>query len=310
MADPATGETAVEIVEVSPRDGLQNESRLLYTEDKIALVERLAAAGARRIEAASFVNPRRVPQMADGEAVMAGLSGRTRARLIALALNETGLRRAIAAQADEINYVMVASPGFGLRNQNATPEQSAALFETIAPLAHEAGIPLSVTISVAFGDPFDGEVPHGVVAELAARAAGAGADEIALGDTIGVADPWDVRRRLEAVRAAAPGTRLRVHFHDTRGAALANIHASLEAGVRIIDASCGGFGGCPFAPNATGNVATESVVYMLERGGLSTGIDLDALIATARWLEERIGRPAPSLLLRAGGFPSSSRGSP
>ena len=294
----------IEIVEVGPRDGLQNDPVLLPTAVKLEFIERLIAAGVTRMEAASFVNPKLVPAMADSDEVMAR-APRGRARFIGLALNERGMRRAIEAGCDEINYVMVASEGFGKRNQNATPEETADLFDRVAVLAHDAGVPVSATVSVAFGDPFDGEVPVKTVAELARRAEAAGAVEIALGDTIGVADPWDVRRRADAVREAAPKTRLRMHFHNTRNTALANVFAAVEAGVDVIDASTGGIGGCPFAPAATGNVATEDVVYMLHRGGYDTGLDLDALIETAKWLEtDALKHPVESLLSKAGPFPA------
>jgi len=295
----------IEIVEVGPRDGLQNDPSLLETSVKLEFIQRLVEAGVRRMEAASFVNPRLVPAMADGDAVMASVPRDQGVSYIGLALNERGMRRAIDAGCDEINFVMVASEGFGKANQNATPEETAELFERIAVLAHDAQIPLSATISVAFGDPFDGEVDRTQVARLAARAAACGASEIALGDTIGVASPWDVSAMIEAVRAAAPGPRLRLHFHNTRNTAIANIHAAVEAGVDVIDASAGGIGGCPFAPKATGNVATEDVVYMLERGGFETGIDLDAMIEIARWLEETaLKHPVYSMLSKAGGFPA------
>lgn len=296
---------AIEIVEVGPRDGLQNDPVLMPTDMKIEFVERLIEAGVRRMEAASFVHPKLVPAMADSDAVMARVPRDKGVKYIGLALNERGMRRALEAKCDEVNYVMVASAGFGKRNQNATPEESADLFDRIAVLAHDDGVPVSVTISVAFGDPFDGEVPIETVSMLAQRAAAAGAVEIALGDTIGVANPWDVRARIEAVRKVAPDAQLRLHFHNTRNTALANVHAAVEAGVDVIDASVGGIGGCPFAPKATGNVATEDVVYMLERGGFETGLDLGKLIETAKWLEtEGLKHPVESMLSKAGGFPS------
>jgi hydroxymethylglutaryl-CoA lyase len=299
---------AVEIVEVGPRDGLQNDPTLIDTGVKLEFIARLIDAGVRRLEAASFVNPKLVPAMADGDAVMAGVPRDRGVTYIGLALNERGLRRAIDAGCDEINFVMVASEGFGKANQNATPEETADLLERIAVLAHDAHIPLAATISVAFGDPFDGEVDPARVAALARRAAAAGVMEIALGDTIGVASPWDVRATVAAVQAAAPGPRLRLHFHNTRNTALANVYAAVEAGVRVIDASAGGIGGCPFAPRATGNVATEDVVYMLQRGGIETGIDLERMIETARWLETvALRHPIASMVARAGGFPSSRR---
>lgn len=294
----------VEIVEVGPRDGLQNDPARLSTDAKVEFVERLIDAGVRRMEAASFVNPNLVPAMADSADVMARVPRGDGVVYIGLALNEKGVRRALEAACDEINVVLVASDGFGKANQNATVEEAMTRAEAMIPLAVEAGVAVSATISVAFGDPFDGAAPIDRVAGLARRAAAAGAGEIALGDTIGVADPWDVRRRIEAVRAAAPGARLRVHFHNTRNTAVANVVAAIETGVGVVDASCGGLGGCPFAPAATGNVATEDVVYALERGGIETGIDLQKMIATAKWLEGALGHSVASMLSKAGGFPS------
>lgn len=294
----------ISIVEVGPRDGLQNDPVLLPTDVKLEFIDRLIAAGVKRMEAASFVNPKLVPAMADSVEIMARVPRDKGVSYIGLALNERGMRAAIDAQCDEINFVMVASEGFGKANQNATPLDTADLLDRIAILAHDARIPLSATISVAFGDPFDGEVDPAILGELAARAAAAGTVEIALGDTIGVATPWQVTRAVEIVREAAPGLTVRLHFHNTRNTAIANVYAAIEAGVSVIDASAGGIGGCPFAPRATGNVATEDVVYMLERAGFDTGIDLDAMIATARWLEtEALKHPIASALAKAGGFP-------
>ncbi|MBI1234072.1 MAG: hydroxymethylglutaryl-CoA lyase [Alphaproteobacteria bacterium] len=296
----------IEIVEVGPRDGLQNDPALMPTDVKLEFIDRLIDAGVRRMEVASFVNPKLVPAMADSDDIMGRVPRDRGVTYIGLALNERGMRRALDTKCDEVNFVMVASEGFGKANQNATPEDTADLFDRIAVLAHDEKVPVSVTISVAFGDPFDGEVPIDRVAMLAGRAAEAGAMEIALGDTIGVANPWDVRERVAAVRAAAPKARLRLHFHNTRNTALANIYAAVEAGVDVIDASCGGIGGCPFAPKATGNVATEDVVYMLHRAGFDTGIDLQKMIETARWLEaEGLKHPIASMVAKAGGFPAS-----
>lgn len=294
----------IEIVEVGPRDGLQNDPGALSTAQKLEFISRLEAAGVRRMESGSFVSPRAVPKMADSADVFAGLDRSRPTRHIALALNEKGVRRAIDAGADEVNFVLVAGEGFGRRNQGMSPAESADLLKACAPLVHEAGLPLSATISVAFGDPYDGEVGIDILETLAEAAEAARCAELALGDTIGVATPWDVRARFSAVRAAAPAPALRAHFHDTRGAALANVAAAIEEGVTIIDASCGGIGGCPFAPAATGNVATEDVVYMLHRAGFETGIDLEAMIDAARWLEGALGHPVASNLSRAGGFPS------
>jgi hydroxymethylglutaryl-CoA lyase len=295
----------IEIVEVGPRDGLQNHPTIMPTARKLEFVGRLIDAGVRRIEAASFVNPKLVPSMADSDAVMAAVPRDRGATYIGLALNEKGVERALAARCDEVNFVLTASAGFGVRNQNATPEQSIERLEASAPNVREAGVPLSATVSVAFGDPFDGEVAPALVAELAGRAEAAGAVEIALGDTIGVATPWQVAELLAAVRAAAPTTRLRVHFHNTRNTALANVLAAIEVGVDVVDASCGGLGGCPFAPKATGNVATEDVVYMLARAGIATGIDLEKMIATAHWLEQVLDFQVPSALSKAGGWPGA-----
>jgi hydroxymethylglutaryl-CoA lyase len=297
----------IEVVEVGPRDGLQNEDVVLPVETRLDYIARLEACGIRRLEAVSFVNPRRVPQMAGAEEVMAALPRRPGRSRIGLVLNERGWDRAVAAGCDEANVVVCASDGFGIRNQGApVADQIAAMAAIAARRAREGGPVLSLTISVAFGDPFDGEVSEAQVAAIAREAASAGIGEIALGDTIGVADPWTVRSRIEAVRAAAPGARVRMHFHNTRNTGLANVYASIEAGVDVIDASCGGIGGCPFAPDATGNIATEDLVYMLNRAGIETGLDLDGLIETGRWIGERLGKPAPSALTRAGGFPAAA----
>ena len=298
----------VNIVEVGPRDGLQNDKTLLTTPVKLEFINRLIDAGVRRMEAASFVNPKLVPAMADSIEVMASVPRDRGISYIGLALNERGMRQAIESRCDEINYVLVASEGFGKANQNATPEDTADLLDRIAILAHDAQIPLSATVSVAFGDPFDGEIDPGILAMLARRAVAAGVSEFALGDTIGVATPWDVERASRIVRDAATDVKLRLHFHNTRNTALANIHAAVQNGVTIIDASAGGIGGCPFAPKATGNVATEDVVYMLERAGFATGIDLDKMISVAHWLEtEALRHSVQSALSKSGGFPGRSR---
>jgi hydroxymethylglutaryl-CoA lyase len=295
---------AIQIVEVGPRDGLQNESAILSIRDKLEFIARLEACGVQRVEAVSFVNPRRVPQMAGAEEIMAALPAAPGVSRIGLVLNERGWERCLAAGCDEANIVVCASDGFGIRNQGASVSEQVATMVRIAERrAAEGGPPLSMTISVAFGDPFDGEVSEGQVAAIAAEAGKAQIGEIALGDTIGVADPWTVRRRIEAVRKAAPDARIRMHFHNTRNTGFANVYASVEAGAAVIDSSCGGIGGCPFAPDATGNIATEDLVYMLERGGIETGLALGRLIETARWIGEKLGKPVPSALTRAGVFP-------
>jgi hydroxymethylglutaryl-CoA lyase len=298
----------IEIVEVGARDGLQNESALLATIDKIELIDRLAATGLSRVEVASFVHPRLVPQMADAEAVVAGLAPSDVVSRIGLVLNERGLERALATSVDEINFVIGASEGFNQANQNASVETTMAAIEAMLAVARAAGRRTTVTISVAFGCPYDGEVDVSGVAALASRSASAGAGEIALGDTIGVAVPSDIVRRVNAVRRVAGNAGLRCHFHDTRNTGVANVVAAVETGVRVIDASVGGTGGCPYAPNATGNVATEDVVYTLHRMGYSTGVDLDRLIETGHWLGERLGKRLPSALGRAGPWPVAAEG--
>lgn len=298
----------IEIVEVGPRDGLQNESVVLDVFERLEFIARLEAAGVRRIEAVSFVNPRRVPQMAGAEEIMGALCERVPGRSrIGLVLNARGWERAVASGCDEANVVVCATDGFGIRNQGASVADQLATLAAIATDRAERGGPrLTATMSVAFGCPFDGEVSEAQVVAVAREIAAAGVEEIALADTIGVADPWTVRARMAAVRAAAPDAKLRLHFHDTRNTGLANAAAALDAGADVLDASCGGIGGCPFAPGATGNIATEDLVYMLERGGWNTGLDLDALIATAAWIGERLGRPRPSALSRAGRFPPTA----
>jgi len=299
----------IQIVEVGPRDGLQNEKAVLDPAVRVDLIQRLEAAGAKRIEAVSFVHPKYVPQMAGAEEVMAALpheAGRSR---IGLVLNGKGYDRALGTAVDEVNVAMSATDGFGLKNQGMGVDQQVSMLSDIMTgRANSAGGPgagpsLSATLSCVWGCPFDGEVSADQVADLVGRIAELGVEEIALADTIGAGDPWAVTRKVEAARKAAPEAVLRLHFHDTRNTGLANAYAGVEAGVDVLDASVGGIGGCPFAPGATGNIATEDLVYMLERAGYSTGYDLDALIGTARWIGEKIGRPAPSALSRAGGWP-------
>lgn len=305
--------TTVEIVEVGARDGLQNEKgSIIATPDKLRLIERLLAAGIRRIEVASFVNPARVPQMADAEAVIAGLPDRADVSYIGLCLNKRGVLRALAARdaartgargIDEAGCVVIASDSFGERNQGQTVAQGVAENRAMLKLAREGGLKAQVTIGVAFGCPFEGEVPVATVVGIAAAMAEAGAQEIALADTIGVAVPAQVTEVIGRVREAVPGVPLRVHFHNTRGCGIANAWAAWQAGIRTLDASIGGLGGCPFAPRATGNISTEELVYLLQRSGIDSGIDLDALIAVNHWFEPTLGRPMPSLVARAGNWP-------
>jgi len=294
----------IEIVEVGPRDGLQNEKSILEVDQKLDFIRRLQAAGARRMEVVSFVNPNRVPQMAGAEEIMAQLPPDGGLSRIGLVLNMRGWDRAVAAGCDEANVVVCASDGFGVRNQGATvAEQIEAMHAIAAKKARNGGPPISVTFSVAFGCPFDGEIPQEQIVSLAREAAKAEVDEIALADTIGVADPWTVRARVAAVREVIGDIPLRLHFHDTRNTGLANAFAGVEAGVDILDASCGGLGGCPFAPDATGNIGTEDLVYMLERAGFETGYDIKALIETAKWMSGTLDKPIAASVSRAGVFP-------
>lgn len=302
----------IEIVEVGPRDGLQNEKVLLGPDIRAEFVRRLEAAGARRIEAVSFVHPKYVPQMAGAEEVMAALpyeAGRSR---IGLVLNGKGYDRALGTGVDEVNVSLSVSEGFGVKNQGLTPDQQIQMLsEIVAGRANAEGagegIPsLSATLSCVWGCPFDGEISVAQVTDMVGRVAELGLKEIALADTIGVADPWSVTRKVEAARKVAKDAKLRLHFHDTRNTGLANAYAGIEAGIDILDASVGGIGGCPFAPGATGNLATEDLVYALHRGGFETGYDLNALIDTARWIGQHLNRPVPSALTRAGNWPTSN----
>ncbi len=295
----------VDLVEVGARDGLQNESTTISTAGKVELIERLVAAGARRLEVASFVHPARVPQMADAEAVLSALGPSPNSvSYIGLVLNRRGLERALATSVDEVNFVVGASDGFNQANAGVSPETTMNEIEMM--LGDIGDRRTTVTISVAFGCPYDGVVPIDAVVGLAARASGAGADEIALGDTIGVAVPSQVSAAIEAVRAAID-VPLRGHFHDTRNTAVANAAAAYAAGVTVLDASVGGAGGCPFAPNATGNVATEDLIYLFERMGVETGIDHGQVIETTRWLETQLGKDLPSAVARAGWWSEDTR---
>ncbi|NNC91048.1 MAG: hydroxymethylglutaryl-CoA lyase [Acidimicrobiia bacterium] len=289
----------IEIVEVGPRDGLQNESVVLTTQQKVQFIEQLVVAGARRIEIVSFAHPARVPQMADAEAVAEHFAGRHDFSRIGLVMNQHGWQRAQQVELDEINIPVGATPGFNQANVAATPDETIAF---IAEVIAEAEVPVTGTISVAFGCPYDGEVAEEAVVAIAGRLAEIGCAEIAVADTIGVADPWTVQLRLEAVRTVTGDTPLRVHFHDTRHTGIANSFAAISSGVEIVDASVGGIGGCPFAPNATGNIATDDLVFMLERAGYPTGLDLHQLIAVSGWVGEALAIVPPSALLRAGEF--------
>lgn len=294
---------SVEIVEVGPRDGLQNEKTLVSTADKVAFIRRAIAAGAKRVEIASFVHPKYVPQMADAEDVVKALGVVDGVTRIGLTLNKRGALRAIESGVDQLGAVCVASDGFGLKNQNQTSAETVATANEIVRLAQSESRSAQVTVSTAFGCPFDGEVSEQRVLDIVAQLAEADPSEIALADTIGVGTPGQVSSLVNQVTEIIAPIPVRVHFHNTRNMAIANVWAAIAAGASVIDSSIGGIGGCPFAPNATGNVATEDVVYLLNRSGVEHGLDLNALIDTAKWLETVLGKKVPSMLAAAGGFP-------
>ncbi|KPF80617.1 hydroxymethylglutaryl-CoA lyase [Novosphingobium sp. AAP93] len=298
------GSTSIEFVEVGPRDGLQNERTVVSTADKLELIARSIAAGARRIEVTSFVNPTRVPQMADAEAVCAALPERAGVTFIGLVMNARGADRAIATgRIDQLGAVAVATDKFAIANQGQTSDDSVDAAKAIISKARDAGLTAQATIGASFGCPFEGEVDEARVVEMARRLAEAEPVEVALADTIGVADPGHVSRLVAAVRAAIDPLPVRVHFHNTRGTGLANVWAAVTAGATVVDAALGGLGGCPFAPGAAGNVSSEDVVYMLERAHISTGMDLDQLIESSAWLTGIIGRKLPGMVAQAPRFP-------
>ena len=298
-----------DLIEVGPRDGLQNESVLMGTSDKLSLISRMLDAGVKRIEVASFVHPKRVPQMADAEAVIAGLPDRKDVSYIGLCLNKRGVLRAIETRAggargvDEAGCVLVLTDTFGQKNQGQSVAEGLRENKEMIALARSEGLVPQITLSAAFGCPFEGEVDPDHVVDIARRVAEAEPAEIAFADTIGVAVPGQVSDLLGRVREAVPHIPLRVHFHNTRNTGLANVWAAIEAGVTRIDASVAGMGGCPFAPAATGNVPTEDVLYMLHRAGWTSGIDLEQVNETAKWLTGVMGRPLPGMVSRAGVFP-------
>jgi isopropylmalate/homocitrate/citramalate synthase len=290
----------ITICDVAPRDGLQNEDTHLDPETRAELVNRLAAAGVPRIEAVSFVNPARVPQMAGAEEVVAGIDRQDGVVYAGLVLNERGYDRLAATALDEVHIAFAATETFNRRNQNASPDESLEAAAAIVGRAHADGLRATVTIGVSFGCPFEGAVDPARVLGFAERLAAAGADEIVFADTVGVAVPRQVRELVSG--AAGLGPPIGVHLHNTRNTGFANAYAALDAGATVLDASVGGIGGCPFAPRATGNICTEDLVYMLNGEGVETGIDLDALIDIAAWLEGLLGRQLPGQVYRAGSF--------
>ena len=290
----------IEIVDVGPRDGLQNEEEILTPEVRARLCEKLATAGVPRVEAASFVNPKRVPQMAGAEEVMAAIERSPNTSYAGLVLNERGYERAIEAGVDEVRYAFPVTETFAKRNQNTTVADATQLAARLVERARLDGVRVSITLSAAFGDPFEGKVEPEYVLNIAGTVAASVPDEIVLADTIGVGVPSQVRKLVEGV--AEHGITVACHFHDTRNTGIANAAAAVESGATDLDASIGGTGGCPFAPRATGNIATEDLVYLLQGMGYDTGIDLDALIDVAAWLTEQLGKELPGQVYKAGNF--------
>jgi len=296
---------SVEMVEVGPRDGLQNESRVISTADKAELVRRAIDYGARRIEVTSFVNPKRVPQLSDAEQLVALLPDRADVTYIGLVLNRRGAERALTTgRIDELGAVCVTTDSFGIRNQGQNAAESLAAAIEIVALAKAYGRSAQITIATAFGCPFEGRVALQQVVEMAKRAADAAPREVALADTIGVGAPGQVAETVGRVREAIAGLPLRVHFHNTRNTGLANVWAAVCEGVATVDASLGGLGGCPFAPGAAGNVPTEDVAYLLEQSGVVTGLDLAKAVDAARWLTGVMERSLPALVSKAPAFPN------
>lgn len=299
-----SAKTDVTIVEVSPRDGLQNESVIVSTDAKVQLLERLVAAGATRIEAVSFAHPGLVPAMADAEQVMERAPRTEGVSYAGLVLNRRGLSRALDAGVDEVNVVVCVSDTFSQKNQNVSAREAMRAAEDVVEEARSHGLYTTITLATAFGCPFEGEVAATRVVEMALEASRSGADELCLADTVGVGVPTQVRDLTDAVSGAVEGDpQLRFHFHNTRNTGFANAAAAVDAGVFVLDASAGGIGGCPFAPAATGNIATDDLVYMLERMGMGTGVDLKTLMPTSAFLSEELRHEVPALLPRAGIFP-------
>ena len=297
---------AIELVEVGPRDGLQNEPDVISTDVKSEMIRRMIDYGARRLEVASFVHPERVPQMADAEAVIEALPDRKDVTYIGLTLNKRGVMRGLATRTDgkrgidQVGCVLVASDTFGQKNQGQTIEQGIAENRDMIRFAKSEGLRAQITISAAFGCPFEGEVKPETVLRIAEEMAAEGPEEIALADTIGVGTPAQINELFSALgELLEDKIPMRAHFHNTRGTGIANAWSAYQAGVRVFDASLGGLGGCPFAPKATGNIATEDLIYMMENSKIEHGIDLEAAIATNHWFAEKLGRELPSMVARA-----------
>ena len=300
--------TTIDICEVGPRDGLQSEARIWSVEERINLIDRLSATGVKRIEAVSFVNPKRVPQMADAETVMAGIQRIAGVSFVGLALNLRGVERAIDAGVDEVRYVVVASETFNQKNQGSSIDDTLQGYRDMAGKVTGAGLRLSAVIAAAFGCPFEGEVALEKVTDLARALVSEGARDIYLADTIGAAVPNQISERIAATRdVVGDDVILGCHLHNTRNTGFANAVAAVEAGVRLLDSSVGGIGGCPFAPRATGNIATEDLCFLLRNMGYETGVDVEAVIDVAQWAETFFEAPLPGQVMKAGLFPESAK---
>jgi len=297
-------ENIVEIIEVSPRDGIQNEKRILTTEQKVQLVIHALDAGFERVEVTSFVNPKKVPQMFDTDQLIKKLPSKRNDHIkyIGLALNEVGFKRAVDSGLDIVNYVVVASDSFSIRNQGATTLENLRTLEKVY-LESEQKIQVATTLAASFGCPFEGEISTSHLLSIISNIAKIGLTEICLADTIGVATPKDIKAKLRAIRGSFPHLKIRLHLHNTRNTGMANAWAGLEEGVIGLESSFGGAGGCPFAPKATGNIPTEDLLYMLDRSGIKTGISLEKSIEAANWLEKQLGRTLPGFLKTTDRFP-------
>lgn len=294
---------SIEIVEVSARDGLQSEKEIVSTADKLSLIKRAIDAGLKRIEVTSFVNPKRVPQMADAEDLVQMLPEHDDVRYTGLVLNYRGFERARDLKMDEIGCAVVATETFNKRNQGVEIAETIKQWSQMADDAHNVNMKAQIIIGAAFGCPFDGEVSTKQVVEIAKEVAKAGPSEIGLADTIGVAVPNQIKEMVSAVKNEVPDIKLRCHLHNSRNTGFANAIAAIDAGVEVLDSSIGGIGGCPFAPNATGNISTDDLVYMLDRSNIKTGVDLSKVIETSLWLEKVLKKPVPSQVAKSGIFP-------
>ena len=301
------GSRSITLVEVGPRDGLQSEPEILSTDSKAEFIGKAIDAGIRRLEVASFVHPKRVPQMADAEALIERLPDHDGVSYIGLIMNERGLDRALETKIDEIGMVVLSTDSYNRKNQGVDIDESVRVWGEIAKRAQQNGLRANVMISSAFGCPYEGEVKVERIVELARRVVDASPAELGIADSIGVAVPNQVTELLGRVREVIGDLPLRCHFHNTRNTGLANAQAAVESGVTYLDASIGGIGGCPFAPAATGNIPTDDLLYMLDRSGVETGVSLDKIIDISRWLEQELGRGVPALLPKAGIFPSGDR---